>query len=170
MPLESEKSHCFKWFFTKMADSVVSGWESGLEPAGICFWLWVRTSSSSLGNNPSMQNHWCKNQGKCNQTCYPTNEFLFFVLMRPYVSHSEPDALQKMAINWMTATCSTPGKKLCLRFNMHWVKSETSCTFTMHTGSTGSCSTWAETLENVMSQCQATEGHVASWRMKWWGN
>ena len=84
-PLGSEKSHFFKWLFTKMAVSVVCGWESGLELAGsslmqmsawICFF-------SFKGNNPLLQI--CSfggNRGKCNQTCNPTDWLFTSVLMR----------------------------------------------------------------------------------------
>ena len=87
-PLRSENSHFFTWLFTKMAFSVVGGWESGLEPTGIPLvlknaWICFRTSSSSLGNNPSLQNHsFCENRGKCNQTCEPTSRVFSSALMR----------------------------------------------------------------------------------------
>ena len=59
-PLESKNSHFFKWLFTKMAHSVVGGWESGFEQAGIPLmrtntWIWLRTSSSFVCNKPSLQ-------------------------------------------------------------------------------------------------------------------
>jgi hypothetical protein len=63
-----------------MALSVVGGWESGLEQAGIPVvlkndWICFRTSSPLLGNNPSLQSHsFCENWGKCNQICGQTNE------------------------------------------------------------------------------------------------
>ena len=87
-PLRSENSHFFKWLFTKMAFSVVGGWESGLEPAGISLvmnnaWICFTTSSSSLGNNPSQQNHWIReNRGECSQTCEPTSRVFSSILTR----------------------------------------------------------------------------------------
>jgi len=87
-PLESENSHFFKWLFTKMAVSVVGGWESGQELAGsplmlmnvrICF----RTSFSFICNNPSLQiSSFGGNRGKCNRTCDPTDGLFSSVLMR----------------------------------------------------------------------------------------
>ena len=87
-PLGSENSHFFTWLFTKMAFSVDGGWESGLEPTGMPLvlknaWICFRTSSSSLGNSPSLQNHsFCENQEKCNQTCEPTSRVFCSALMR----------------------------------------------------------------------------------------
>ena len=76
------------WLFTKMAVSVVGGWESGKEVTGsslvlknacICF----RTSFSWVGNNPSLQIHSiCENRAKCDWTCDPTDEVFSSVLMR----------------------------------------------------------------------------------------
>ncbi len=66
---------------------MVGTWESRQEPAGIPFILknvriCFTTSSSSLGNNASLQNKpFCKNRGKCNQTCEPTNEIFSSALM-----------------------------------------------------------------------------------------
>jgi len=87
-PLASENSHFFKWLFTKMAVSVVGGWESGQELAGsplmlmnvrICF----RTSFSFICNNPSLQiSSFGGNRGKCNRTCDPTDGLFSSVLMR----------------------------------------------------------------------------------------
>ncbi len=71
-----------------MAASVVGGLESRwglagspsvLKNAQICF----RTSSSSAGNNPSLQiSSFCENWRKCYWTCYPTNRLSAAVLMR----------------------------------------------------------------------------------------
>ena len=87
-PLESENSHFFKWLFTKMALSVVGGWESGFEQAGIPFmrenaWIWFRSSFSFVCNNPSLQiRSFGGNRGKCNQQCYPTDGLFCSVLMK----------------------------------------------------------------------------------------
>ncbi len=77
-PLESENSHFLKWLFTKMAVSMVSGRESGLELKESHLmlknaWLCFRTSSSFEGNNPSLQTHsFSEDWGKCNRTGNPS--------------------------------------------------------------------------------------------------
>ncbi len=77
-PLGSKNSHFFKWLFTKMAVSMVSGWESeqGLEESHLMLknaWLCFRISSSFVGNNPSLQIHsFSKDRGKCNTTVNPS--------------------------------------------------------------------------------------------------
>ena len=89
-PLESENSHFFKLLFTKMAVSVVGGWESGQELAGsplmlMNAWICFRTSFSFVCNNPSLAPQICSfggNRGKCNQTCDPTDGLFSSVLMR----------------------------------------------------------------------------------------
>jgi hypothetical protein len=71
-----------------MASSVVCGWEFGPEPAEIPYMLqsagiYFRTSSSSLGNNPPLQNQSiCENWGKCTQTCEPRSGIFSSALMR----------------------------------------------------------------------------------------
>ena len=71
-----------------MAVFVVNGWESGLGPVVSSYvlvsdWICFRTSSSTLGNNPSLQNHsFGGNRGKCNQACEQTSAIFSFVLMR----------------------------------------------------------------------------------------
>ncbi len=70
-----------------MALSVVVDWESVLQPAGIPLvqknaWICLRAASSSLGNNPSLQNHsFYENRGECNQTCEHTGQIFSSALM-----------------------------------------------------------------------------------------
>jgi hypothetical protein len=77
-PLGSENSHVFKGLFTKMAVSIVSGRESEqeLEESHLMLknaWLYFRTSSSFVGNNPSLQIHsFSEDRGKCNKTGNPS--------------------------------------------------------------------------------------------------
>ena len=87
-PLGSEKSHFFKWLFTKMAVSVVCGWESGLELAGsslmqMSAWICFRTSFSFEGNDPPLQiRSFGGNRGKCNRTRDDTEPLFSSVSMR----------------------------------------------------------------------------------------
>ena len=86
--LSSENGHFFTWLFTKMAVSVVGGWESGQELAGSPFvlknaWICLITSFSFVGNNPSLQiRSFRENRGKCNRTCDPTDRLFSSVPMR----------------------------------------------------------------------------------------
>ncbi len=99
-PLGSEKNHFFKWLFTKMAVSVVGGWESGYELAGRPLvlknaWICFRTSFSWVGNNPSVQIHlFCKNWGKCHWTCDSSYGLFSAVLMRCDLHVADPSYLQ----------------------------------------------------------------------------
>ncbi len=80
-PLGSENSHFFKWLFTTMAVSMVSGreseqelaaWESHLMLKNA--WLCLRISSSSVSNNPSLQIYsFSEDRGKCNKTGNPSS-------------------------------------------------------------------------------------------------
>ena len=89
-PLAGENSHFFTWLFTKMAVSVVGGWESGKEVTGSCQCLVPKnacicliTSFSWVGNNPSLQIHsYCENRAKCYWTCDPNEEVFSSVLTR----------------------------------------------------------------------------------------
>ncbi len=75
-PLGSENSHSFKWLFTKMAVSMVSGRES---EQGRAIWCsrtlgsHFRKTSSFVGSNPSLQIHSIgEDRGKCNKTGNPS--------------------------------------------------------------------------------------------------
>ncbi len=88
LPHEGEKSKFFKRPFTKMAASVVGGWESGWGLAGAPSapknaGIYFRTSSSCVVNNPSLQiRSFCDNGRKCYRTCDPTNGLSAAVLIR----------------------------------------------------------------------------------------
>ncbi len=68
----------FKWLFTKMAVSMVTDRESEQELAEshlmlMNSWLCFRTSSSFVGNNPSLQiQSFSEDRGKCNKTGNPS--------------------------------------------------------------------------------------------------
>ncbi len=70
--------HFFKWLFTKMAVSMVSGRDSEqeLDESHLMLknaWLCFRISSSFVGNNPSLHFHsFSEDQGKCNMSGKPS--------------------------------------------------------------------------------------------------
>ncbi len=90
-PLGSENSHFFKRLLTKMADSMVtgSGQESEQEQEESHLmrknaWLCFRTSSSFVGNNPSLQIHsFSEDRGKCNKTVNPSISDFSIILTHP---------------------------------------------------------------------------------------
>ena len=77
--LVSENSNFFTWLFTKMALSVLGGWEAGQELTGSPFvlknaWICLTTSFSFVGNNLALQiRSFGENHRKCNRTCDPTD-------------------------------------------------------------------------------------------------
>ncbi len=82
----SEKSHFFKWLFTKMAVSMVSDPEFEQELVESLLmvkntWLCFRTSSSFVGNNPSLQIHsFSEDRGKCNRIGNPSISYCSTIL------------------------------------------------------------------------------------------
>ncbi len=86
-PLGSEYSHFFKWLFTKMAVSMVSGRESEqeLKESHLMLknaWLCFSISSSFVGNNPSLQSHsFSEDRGKGNKTTWSNPSISYFSTM-----------------------------------------------------------------------------------------
>ncbi len=122
-PFWSENSVFFKWLFTKMAVSTVSGRESEqelpVESSHLMlknFCLCFRTLSSFEGNDPSLQTHsFSEDPEKCNKTGNPSPSISDFftilmslLLILADISHLPSDEAYKQHLSLPSYRLLTP--------------------------------------------------------------